>query len=257
MLSCRDNSDELGECNVIAKKLNSMADDLKDRVMRGKQEPVSAFVALATQAAIDFRETEGVMWGLTNILLGMDPNIQSTRIWMLGLPGQGLRESLHVLPDANPYYVGQDWLPYKMGGISTISNQGDWNPEYFDSTSNQAFHFWYYVAMKYYAIPVIESNLPDVINKLHDPYQLEECLGPDLSNLGKIPFSGAILPLIPEYLTHGTSRQDFNLSINGMALGSQLKSTELADPFSIPNWIYSNLKNLYYERSTWGKEGEE
>ncbi|NLW71951.1 MAG: hypothetical protein GXY37_03540 [Chloroflexi bacterium] len=225
--------------------------------MKGNLEPVAAFVSLARQAAIDFRETEGVMWGLTNLLLGMDPNTQSIRIWMLGVPGEELRNTLHINPGANPYYVDQDWLPYGMKGKSPVSNQGDWNPEYFDSTSNQAFHFWYYVAMQYYATTDIERGLPTAINNLHDPYQLEDCFGPDLSNLAKIPVSGKIFEWISENITNDTSRQDSNLSINGMALGSELRSSENSDPFSIPNWIYSNLKNLYYERSTWGKEGEE
>ena len=90
------------------------------------------------------------MWALTHIINGFDPNVGA--VWtQVGSGGK------------SPYFIYQDWLPYKHNpqyddpnwgggerGIWIHSLKGDWKEGYWDKTANQAYHFWFYVSVAFF-----------------------------------------------------------------------------------------------------------
>ena len=243
-LKCKPGSAEMEKCEAMAAALKSTAWAIKAQVMYGILYPVEGFAILAESAATMFQETEGMMWGLTNVLLGMDPNTRVKRVWMVGLPGKLRSDILEIHPLSNKYYIDSEWLPYNRMGNDPYSDQGDWKPEYFDGTSNQAYHFWFFASSQYYALPLLEDTLPTIGNVIHDPYILEGCLGEDLKNLEKIPLAGPYLSFIPNEVVKETSKEDYFLSIEGMKLGNELRSG--MSPYHVGPRIRSQLQiNLH------------
>jgi hypothetical protein len=141
MLSCSDSNDP--DCIINASRLHSRAVGIKDLVTSGNLLPVEGFAQLVDYAMYLFdRDIEGMMWGTTNVIVGYDPN-RHLFAWT-GPSGE-----------KSTYFVEQDWLPYKNNPEKNEpeyvhSERGDWRPEVWDDTANQAFHFWYWVGVRYY-----------------------------------------------------------------------------------------------------------
>lgn len=186
------------------------------------------------------------MWALTNVLVGVDPNDYLAKSLAAVYPDL----PINTLPWANSegLFIEQNWLPYKHnectdfrysdGSLATCSVIGDWKPEYFDKTANQAYHFWYYVASTFYD----GLGLPFIANLLHDPYFLEDECGEDLEKWreSKNPFKSfwarnAI----------GTTREDYMLSLKGMEYGLLVRASFVSAniiPFEPATWITNNIK---------------
>ncbi len=251
LITCEDSQDT--SCIAKAQALFSFAQTLKSSVELGSALPVEALAQLADRAAAEFMDIEGVMWGMTNVLIGVDPN--STEIWKAGV---GARYTIN--PITNPYWIGPDWLRYKHDSNQGArhSEQGDWKSEYWDGTPNQAYHFWYFAAVQYYN-SAFHANAANIV---HDPYFLEGICGDDLNRLypllNAIPVVGPSLPP----LFGETSEQDYHLSQKGMELGSGLwwsfdiapqvcVAGQCVGPMKVPGavsdpgaWIRTQLKRI-------------
>nr|WP_290668310.1 hypothetical protein [Ardenticatena sp.] len=208
--ACKESSDP--ECQAKASELKNKALELQEAVRQGEIEPVEAFAQLLEYADTLFNEDpQGVMWGVTNVLLGVDPNKDA--VWQVGLG--------KIDQDANPYYVKQDWLPYRQDPTKgdRHSERGDWKSIYWDETPNQAYHFWYYVAVRYYHGPIMGTLLAHAGNIVHDPFWLEPIFGQDLHKLREsgIP----ILSQWPDYAKE-TSLEDFLLALAGIKFGEMM-----------------------------------
>ena len=85
------------------------------------------------------------------------------------------------------YFVWR-FLPYRES-IATGPygyERGDWLPQYFDGSDNQAFHFWYYVASSFYD----DVGPAYVANWVHDPYWMTtplRCGESSLEILQRVP----------------------------------------------------------------------
>jgi len=255
-ISCRNSDDP--ECVTAARSLQAQALQLKSMV-QSEDNPLNPVEALAelTRYAYNLfgKDSEGWMWGMTNVLVGLDPNdyyFLSLGIFDIG--HNQINGSLH----SNRYFVGQNWLPYKRDPINDFyypgdtvkmekavsSEIGDWNPNYFDGTANQAYHFWYFAASDYYD----GDLLPFVGNLVHDPYFLEAGCGEDLiGGDGKINlrnlswFWNPFLRKWPDKVT-GTSHEDFMLSLKGMEFGAFLRSPLTSSFIQPDQWIRDNLQ---------------
>ena len=242
-ISCQNSND--ADCQARAQILLNYAKAIKQSVTPGTLLPVEGFANLTDFAMWLFdNDIRGMMWGTTNVLLGVDPNEHLFMWFAVPAPPEYTYGS-----NTGKYFVQQNWLPYKNDsskdqGKLTHSERGDWNPKYWDGTANQAYHFWYYVATTFY-------NGDDWgwwANVIHDPYFLECTLGDDLEKLKNIP----ILNLAHQ-LAAGASHEDYSLSLQGIELGADLWWADEvfsngnydvtlfpgADP---GNWIRTNLK---------------
>jgi hypothetical protein len=198
-------------------------------VKNSSLQPVEAFAQLVDYANTIFVDRSGIMWGLTNVLLGVDPN--KTAPWKLGL-----KDMYNIHPRSNPYFIGEDWLIYNHDPDKgeRHSERGDWKEKYWDGTPNQAFHFWYFAAVEYY------DNFSYAIsaNLAHDPYMLEPLCGEDLEKLNGI---------LGEDITkrfNETSKEDFLLGIKGIEFGARMWKTQGRYVFFDPgNWIRTNLSD--------------
>lgn len=236
------------ECVNRAISLKNMALQLKNKVREGNDGllPVEAFSQLANDAYRLFdHDALGTMWGLTNVLVGVDPNDYISKALAVVYPDL----PINALPWAakTEAFVGQDWLPYKHnqcsdfeypgGGLGVCSLEGDWKGEYFDGTANQAYHFWYYAASAFYdGLP-----LPFIANAFHDPYPLENCNGQDLV---KWQQAKDILRQFWSKSVSGTSKEDYDLGIKGMQYGILVRYNILSlnlIPFNPGTWISNNL----------------
>ena len=206
-IACKDSSDP--ECIQKAQGLYVEAFSLKMRVQTGVLLPVEALARLADSAVSSFGEADGFMWGMSNVLLGIDPN--KTSPWKLGLAGR-----YNIDSSANPFWIKGNWLKYRhnpsLGGRH--SERGDWRPDFWDGTPNQAYHFWYFASVGYYDNRFIGY----AGNLVHDPYFLEGICGDDLTKLDAIPGIG---PSITGFTTE-TSEEDYRLSLKGIELGRGL-----------------------------------
>ena len=162
----------------------------------------------------------------------------------------------------NDYWVGSDWLPYQNNPLDNNdfeddkpdwcapnnknncsvwihSLRGDWNSKYWDKTANQAYHFWFYVAVAYFDLGGAYTSLAG--NAIHD------------SPLNPTPydFTGSNPAELPPNWTEST-QPDINLGIQGAILGTKLR-TDLVDDLSCPvpldflrtdigSWIRTHLK---------------
>jgi hypothetical protein len=239
LLSCKDSDDLV--CQSKARSLLTYAKAIKIEVTQGNILPVDAFAKFLDHAMFLFEnDYHGMMWGTSNVLLGLDPN--EHRLYSLAVPFNGLGYG----KNNGKYYVEMNWLPYKNNPSKDKSlddphsERGDWRNEYWDGTANQAFHFWYYVASTFYDSDI----LPVIGNMVHDPYGWEDCLGDDLEKIKPIPIVGS-----GQFLFGGTSFEDYQLSGEGMRLGRALwfaGSPILG--FGFPeinpgNWVRAYLKD--------------
>lgn len=209
LISCRNSND--ADCQARARILLSYATAMKQSVTSGNFLPVEGFANFVDFAMWLFDDDiRGMMWGTTNVLLGVDPN-EHLFVWFaVPAPTYG--------NNTGKYFVDQDWLPYRNDPSKDTSEHihseiGDWNPQYWDGTANQAYHFWYYVATTFY-------NGDDWGwwgNVVHDPYFLECMLGDDLEKLKDIPILN-----FAHQLAKGTSHEDYSLSLQGIELGADL-----------------------------------
>jgi len=133
------------------------------------------------------------MWGMTSVISGADMN-KHLYAWY----------GIYVVGPESPYFVGEDWLPFNIKNDAQCSTgQGDWNGLYWDGTSNQAYHFWFYVAVAYYD----GLSWANLANYVHDDYWNGESEG-------------------------NITKEDYDLSIKGMQLGSLLRALQDASVYS-------------------------
>jgi RHS repeat-associated protein len=208
------------DCQNKAQILLSMAKDTQKGVTGGFWLPVEAFAKFADNATWLFEDDWGdIMWAMTGVLLGINTN-RHLAIWHAGA---------YEGPDS-PYFVGQDWLPYKNDpnkdqGNHVYSELGDWNSLYWDDTANQAYHFWFYTAVTYYD----GAGWAKLADYVHDPYWNGET-------------------------QWDISQKDHNLAIKGIELGERIQNSAAYGIWgdcvgNIPRptvgicaWIRSNLK---------------
>jgi RHS repeat-associated protein len=242
-LACPTSSDA---CKSAAGSLHNYAEVLKQLVSSGKMKPVEALASLSDKAlGLYENDMNGYMWGMTNVLLGIDPN--TVPVWERGrfvqktdtFPGQYLDAD----PGNNPSYIGTNWLAFNTQQSSHDSQQGDWLDDYFDGTSNQAFHFWFYAAVSYYNGPVIAL----AANAYHDPYYVG-----DPKQMESWPILGSLW----FKNTGETSRQDYQLGVaavqfvldvdpaHNTAWGTSCSLAYCSIPTSAnpSTWIKSNLQ---------------
>lgn len=170
------------------------------------------------------------MWALTAVIDGMDANIPL-------LFEQALDDLPYIAENNDPYiqkhavssssvsdlFAGTGLLPY--GRYVDVSGKehfarGDWRKEYWDDTSNQAYHFWFYVGVSFFDNKLI-SNFG---NTFHDPKGSDRV---------------------------GVSDEDWNLGVAGGELGEIMRKEYIMlqldcipTPYSIriSRWIRANLK---------------
>ncbi|NLW71953.1 MAG: RHS repeat-associated core domain-containing protein [Chloroflexi bacterium] len=232
--------DEEAECLVLSTDLLEKAKDIQGRVISRATPPVAGFAELVGDAYKDFgNDYRGMMWGLTRVINGMDPN-RKMPIWY-----QGWQQ---ITISSNDW-VGQDWLPFNNPSLEKIkdkqgldwiySERGDWRKEYWDKTPNQAYHFWFYAAIAYF--DEFGRGFSEFANINHDPwFQWEE-----------IDFDDPRTP--PP--ARGASKQDYDLSLKGIELGHILRwedalkrqmdpcdALEYVNFFDPEAWILSNLR---------------
>jgi hypothetical protein len=244
-ISCLKYND--ADCQARAQILLNYAKVIKQSVIPGNLLPVEGFAKFVDFAMWLFNnDISGMMWGTTNVLLGVDPN-EHLFVWF-AVPAP---PEIKYGSNTGKYFVKLNWLPYrnvpsKDQGEAPHSERGDWKSQYWDGTANQAYHFWYSVATTYYN----GARWGMLANMGHDPYFLEfECLlGDDLEKLKDIPILG-----IFNKLAVGTSQEDFNLSLRGIELGKYLSWADILYSSGIYNitwfpgtdpgkWIRNYLK---------------
>ncbi len=238
-LSCKDKNESI-QCFSKAQILNQEAKQIQLDISAPypKRYPVESFAHLADKAYELFEgDVGGTMWGLTNVLVGVDPNSYS--VWKIGLEGAPslVKKVFGVTYDRskNSLFVGEQWLAFNKNLSDHYSDKGDWDERYFDTTSNQAFHFMYSVSAGYYNTSFVSF----LANIVHDPYYLECIFGNDLEKLKAVPIIG----FIPNFTTE-TSREDFNLAMKGIELVPVLKTAvHKNQSFNFGTWIRDNLQN--------------
>jgi len=143
----------------------------------------------------------------------------------------------------SPYFVEQNWLPYKhnveyddpnwdgKGGRWIHSLRGDWKPAYWDKTANQAFHSWFFTASRFFDAPPISF----IGNIYHE--KIEGDIEKDYDYIN----SPENVPPPP----HQHSKPDYDLSLKAMELGAILerewKFQNLIRPIECRTNIYSPL----------------
>ena len=160
------------------------------------------------------------MWAITLVLDDFDAN--RGFIWRRASPVFGTGAS------ACSYFIWQNWLPYRHNPDPEYNPQpwcdpenpnncvpdqwihslrGDWNTKYWDKTANQAYHFWFYVAVTFF-----DGRLWAVLaNNVHDfPYAVTH-----------YDFSGSPEKQAPPP-PNVPSQPDRDLAVQGMNLGSKL-----------------------------------
>ena len=228
-IKCLDSKDP--NCIRSAKQLFNRAKSLSASVEVGTTLPVEALAQLVDYAGILFVEKSGIMWGLTNVLIGIDPN--KIEVWKLGL-----KDKYKIYPKSNPYFVGEDWLKYKLDPSkgARYSEIGDWLPKYWDETPNQAFHFWYYAAVEYYD----NFGYASSANVVHDPYMFEWFCGEDLEKL-------KVFETKPGNITryfNETSKEDYLLGLKGIEFGALMWKQQGRYAYFNPSyWIRAKLSN--------------
>jgi RHS repeat-associated protein len=262
LIRCLNSGD--AKCISAARSLREHAFQLRTSVMAENDplKPVEALAQLTNYAMYLFdNDIIDMMWGMTNVLVGWDPN----DFWSLALAPTlnpynvkfNFKKERTSGSHSGLYYVQQDWLPYKHDPLKDyyyagdtqhenkiISSEiGDWNPKYFDGTSNQAYHFWYYAASQFYG--GLSSTLPMLANVYHDPYYLEDKCGQDLiGGDGKVNMRDMPQPFSkwPEAVG-GTSIEDYQLSIEGTIFGGLLRNGRATAALQAGAWIRQNLKS--------------
>lgn len=229
-------------CQVGLQYVFGFAATLKTMVTSGALEPVEALATFADLSASQFSEDfPGMLWAMTLVLNDFDANkgMVWTQVNELRLGGAA----------NSPYFIRQNWLQYKnnpsynkTGSKSWVhSLRGDWNKQYWDKTANQAYHFWFYVAVSYFD----GGNWASIANIAHD--------GSGQENYDFISSAENEAPP-----PSGISKPDYDLGIQGIILGSKLVKEDIWETkddncnshilgsfqnrTNLGSWIRSNLK---------------
>ena len=244
-ISCESSSDPI--CVNKIRELKIRGDEIKQTVRIGYVPPVESLAQYVDYAFNLFdNDIRGAMWALTLTLDGMDANRGA--IWW------------QAFSHKETYWLHYDWLPYKnnptyndnnwgnTGDTWRHSEIGDWKKQYWDKTANQAYHFWYFVAVTFFD----DRAVAYTGNIGHEIIQHPTEVWKDIPSGDNVA---------PPY--HGKTREDWNLSIAGMDLGSKLlkdyyvynyTNNTNCHPEMYPNlfnhtytkpgaWIRSNLKD--------------
>lgn len=207
--------------------VSGFASAIKGFVESGSLMPVEGFAMLADLSKSHFNgDIRDLLWAMTIVLNNFDANRGS--IWL-----QVDASPISVGSAQSPYFIGENWLPYMhnpdpshnprpwcdpqyLGDAKhcipdqwTHSLRGDWSKKYWDKTANQAYHFWFYVAVTFFD----GRGLAEFANNYHDnPFSLTNY---DFSGSqeGEAP---------PPY--NVPSRPDRDLAFQGMALAEILRS---------------------------------
>jgi hypothetical protein len=258
MMSCL-NHDYDTECSSYATQIKQYAEAIKTGVTWGGIEPVEGFAETVDFAYWIFNnDYRGMLWALTNIINGMNP--QQGPVW--------IQVKINNTQN-NKYYIGQDWLPYRNDpsandanwgggekGIWIHSLRGDWAKKYWDKTANQAYHFWFYVATSFFD----GQAIAETGNAVHDgksdweDYDYSQT-GVNIYN----PLSRINRPVekVPPPKS-GISEPDYMLGIKGIEFGARMKHEYLENneyfrdcfnqrpvlplSFKPGDWIRNNLK---------------
>jgi RHS repeat-associated protein len=240
-------------CEKSAMTLKNYGENIKRRVENGTLLPVEGFAQFADIAYTIFeRDISDTLWAMTITINGMDANAGS--VWKQTREGYGLSAK---------FDMGENWLPYEndisknvenwngTGGKKSVwvhSRRGDWNINYWDKTANQAYHFWFFVAVGAFD-GAIHSNGGNIYHEIFQQHALKEWqTTEEIINLG----DGEA----PRW--RGVSEPDWNLSMAGIRLGNyygnilaDLKYMDCNDALFSPytqsvippgSWIRSNLK---------------
>lgn len=245
-VSCENGKDAI--CIQKAAQLREQGNIIKMQVKSGSLLPVEGFAQFADIAFTLFdQDIRGTMWGMTLTLDGFDAN--RGNIWSQAFSGP-----------SSSYWLGFDWLPFENNPKYDVPNwdgnrpwihsrRGDWRVEYWDKTANQAFHFWYFVAVSFFD----GRGYAVAANIGHEVIQDPLTTWPDISQLKNWEAPSV----------KGKTKEDWNLSFAGMNLGDILRTDQLiylythssliCDPEHYPNlfghmytnpgsWIRANLK---------------
>jgi len=181
----------------------------------GGGDALESFTTLVDYAAglYDPSETDSFVLDLSCVILGYCTGTGGG-VWKIGL---GNRYADIALRDKAPF------LGYR--GQPPFEGQGSWSDQYYDGTSNQMFHFWFYVSVSYF----VSDMAAFAGNAFHDPYPYT---GPqlDLPIIGPWPDAG------------GVSVEDYRLGVKGIQLGRLLNSRlSRLFPGEVASWIWQNL----------------
>lgn len=236
-ISCFSSTDP--KCMAAAENLRYYAVAIKSNVKYGILPPVEGFALLANYAEDLFgHEMRGIMWGMTNVINGFDPNDPSP-VWMQAITKRTFG-----------YFIEEDWLPYrnnpdyndKMWRFDDDnpkndewihSQRGDWRSKYWDKTANQAYHFWFNTAVTFFDGG--DAAMASLGNLIHDPFITWEDI--DFEHEDMAPPS------------KGSTHIDYDLGVKGVELGKGI----LWDyAFTHPDWFcdpdyyvpYPGEKNL-------------
>ncbi len=128
--------------------LKNYGGNIKRRVENGSLLPVEGFAQFADLAYTIFeRDISDTLWAMTITINGMDANTGPVWKQAAGYGKSGLR-----------FFIEENWLPYENDISYDVENwrgtdpwihsrRGDWNIKYWDKTANQAYHFWFFVAV--------------------------------------------------------------------------------------------------------------
>jgi RHS repeat-associated protein len=206
-------------CQRALQSMHDKAIEIKSAVSSGVLEPVEGFAQFVDysesmfQSAIFKSDIEDMMWATTLVINDFDAN--RGPIW------------LQVWNEASsPYYIGQDWLPYRhtnhdknpwcdpnnpsncTNDTWVFSLKGDWGTNYWDKTANQAYHFWFYTSVTFFD----GWQFAEMANFVHDnPAQWEN-------------YDYISSPIYEAPPPSGISKPDFLLAIEGEMLGLKLVS---------------------------------
>lgn len=228
-------------CLVALQLLHNYATAIKQGVEYGDL-PVEGFAKFVDFGRFVFNgDIRDMMWAITIVLDDFDAN-------------RGFVWSQVRNPANSPYYIHQDWLPYRHTsqyddpdwgggeyGIWIHSLRGDWKSDYWDKTANQAYHFWFYVAVAFFD----GSGWATSGNLVHDapPWDEYDYI---LSSEDEAP------------PPRGRSKPDYYLGLQGIYLGEKLRMESIIQDvigdcdnseiynsayFTMPgDWMRSRLK---------------
>ena len=228
--------------------VSGFARALKGPVTSGALAPVEAFAMLVDLSKTQFDgDVQDLVWALTIVLDDFDVNRGAIWKQVPAIPSMfgGIGSA------GSDFFIGQNWLPYKNNGMNidwcdplnptncegkwVHSLIGDWNEKYWDKTANQAYHFWFYVA-----VTVFDGRAwAELANNVHDRED-------QLTNYDFIYSK----PTEPPPLSNVPSHPDRDLAFQGMDLGGELSNDILLQSLdcSLPaqtdigSWIRSHLK---------------
>jgi RHS repeat-associated protein len=220
-------------CQIGLAYVHGFASTIKGFVESGSLLPVEGFAMLADLSKSQFNgDIRDLLWAMTIVLDDFDAN--RGPIWQ-----QAPAPWVSIGPATSPYFIRMDWLPYQHNpkydkqpwcdptspnncfGIKWIhSLRGDWNTKYWDKTANQAYHFWFYVAVTFFD----GRGWAELANNIHDG-----------GNVTTYDFSGSLEGQAPPP-PNVSSQPDRNLAFQGMDLGETLRTEYDNQAWSDCDW---------------------